>query len=275
MGVLGGILTYEKKREKIRELNLTSDVFISKVLEEPEVLEELLCLLTGNEWKICSVRSQYSIRQLATHSVILDIYAEAESGKRIHLEIQNSNDDLHLKRTRYCRSCIDTMLLDTGVKYKELPDILQIFITKSDFLKCGKAIEQNTKKYNDGVTEIYFNLTVRDKKFVQISKLQKYFLETTEENESNCFPKLVERVRFLKYGKKGANEMCEVFDEVRKDGFLSGLRIATISLLQNLGAVPQVVYDQIEAQEQESCLRNWICLAAKVDNIEEFMKLAK
>jgi predicted transposase YdaD len=43
-----------------------------------------------------------------------------------------------------------------------------------------------------------------------------------EENESEHFPKLVERVRFIKYGE-GKMEMCEIFDQVKEMGREEGL----------------------------------------------------
>lgn len=152
---LGQHLTWEEKREKIQALNLTSDVFAGKVLEEPEVLEEFLNLLTGRYWHICEVKSQYSIRQILGHSVVLDLYAVEEDGTRIHLELQNKDNDEHILRTRYCRACIDTTLLDTGLKYRELSDLWQIFITQKDFLHCGKPLVWNRKRYRDGTTESY------------------------------------------------------------------------------------------------------------------------
>jgi penicillin V acylase-like amidase (Ntn superfamily) len=84
--------TIEKQREKeslIQKLNLTSDMFVSKVLEDFASLEEVLELLTGKHYHIVDIRTQYAIRQLVTHSVQLDVYAEEESGSMVHLEIQN------------------------------------------------------------------------------------------------------------------------------------------------------------------------------------------
>ena len=215
-------LTREEKREKIQALNLTSDIFAGKVLEEPEVLEEFLNLLTGRRWHICEVRSQYSIRQVSGHSVILDLYAKEADGTRIHLELQNKNDDEHILRTRYCRACIDTTLLDTGLKYRELSDLWQIFITQKDFLQCGKPLVWNRKRYRDGTTEIYFNLSSKDGRNEIQEKLQDYMRHTVPENESIYFPKLVNRVHFLKNEKKGLGQMCEIFDEVRQEGIEYG-----------------------------------------------------
>lgn len=219
---MGELLTWEEKQEKIQALNLTSDIFAGKVLEEPEVLEEFLNLLTGKQWHICEVKSQYSIRQVLGHSVVLDLFAKDTDGTRIHLELQNRDDDEHILRTRYCRACIDTTLLDTGLKYRELSELWQIYITQKDFLGCGKPLVWNRKRYQDGTTEIYFNLSSKDGRNTVQEKLQDYMQHTVAENESASFPKLVNRVHFMKNETKGLGQMCEIFDKVRQDGIEFG-----------------------------------------------------
>ena len=47
---------------------------------------------------------------------------------------------------------------------------------------------------------------------------------TVSENESASFPKLVNRVHFLKSETKGMGQMCEIFDQVRQDGIEYGRR---------------------------------------------------
>ena len=278
---MGRVETYENDVKKIQKLNLTSDIFISKVLEDPSVLEELLHLITNQKWKIHQMRGQYCIRQLVTHSVVLDVYAEDEDGRIVHLEIQNRDDDCHPKRVRYYRGCIDTTLLDTGVKYEKLPELIQIFVTKNDFTGSGKTIIYNEKTIDDGVTELYFNLSAKDGKSEALEELQEYMLETIPENESKYFPKLVTRVRFLKNETKGVREMCEIFDEERRisreegriEGKAEGLQNAVVFLLGKLGNVPQAIRSLIAEQEDEICLQNWIGLAAMVTSVEEFKKL--
>ncbi len=276
------ISSYEETRKKIRRLNLTSDVFIGKVLERPEVLEELLFLLLGKWFRIKTVQGQYSIRQLLRHSVILDLYAEEERGRIVHLEMQNRDGDDHVKRMLYCRSSIVVMLLDSGVPYEELPELYQVFVSRNDFLHTGRAVVYNRKPYPDGVTEVYFNLSSSGGAGQAMKDLQKYFLETIPENESRYFPKLVARVNFLKYQTKGVGEMCEIFDEVRREGINEGWlkgeqegrtgawRDTILDLLNPLGGVPEEVMRRIREQSDESCLRNWIRVAAQVSSVEEF-----
>lgn len=69
---------------------------------------------------------------------------------------------------------------------------------------------------------------------------------TVSENESASFPKLVNRVHFLKSETKGMGQMCEVFDKERQDGIEYGRRegiefgrqemiISIDKLIQSLG----------------------------------------
>lgn len=276
---MGTIATYEEKKKIIQKLNLTSDIFVGKVFEDTAALEEVLFLITKQRFQIIEIRTQYSIRQLGTHSVVLDVYAEDTHGRIIHIEIQNKENDTHLKRVRYCRSCIDTALLDKGVRYDCLPDILQIFITNKDFLGKGKAVIYNTKTFSDGVTEIFFNLKARGKHMGVIENLQKYFINTTEENESVNFPKLVQRVRFLKYEKNGVSDMCEVFDKIRQEGKEEGREEGSVSswreavgeILRNLGTLPDSLNEKIQEQESEKCLKDWFHLAMRSQSVEEFI----
>jgi hypothetical protein len=38
------------------------------------------------------------------------------------------------------------------------------------------------------------------------------------------FPEMAERVRFLKRTEEGVSEMCEIFDEIRREGVQEGLK---------------------------------------------------
>ncbi len=174
----------------------------------------------------------------------------------------------------YCRSSIVVTLLDSGVRYEELPELYPIFISRNDFLHTGKAIVYNRKPYPDSVTEVYFNLFATGDTDPAVRKLQKYFLETIPENESRHFPKLVARVNFLKYREKGMGEMCEIFDEVRREGEQEGRteawRDTILDLLNPLGRVSEEVMKRVQEQSDESCLRNWIRVAAHASSVEEF-----
>ncbi|MBR6600083.1 MAG: PD-(D/E)XK nuclease family transposase, partial [Oscillospiraceae bacterium] len=86
-----------------------------------------------------NVKTQYSIRNLNTHSVTLDVLAEDSKSKIYNIEVQKPNNDYHPKRIRYYQSNIDISYLEKGVKYENLPDIYLIYITAFDIFKLNDS----------------------------------------------------------------------------------------------------------------------------------------
>ena len=100
--------TYEEKRECVQEFNLTSDLFASKVIEDVGACQELCGIFLRERMVVLQdVRTQYVIRNLETHSMELDIFAEQDNGDVIGVEIQMYEETAPFKRTRYYLSGID------------------------------------------------------------------------------------------------------------------------------------------------------------------------
>lgn len=93
--------SYEEKRAKVRQFNLTSDIFFGKVMEDKAACQELIRILTKEKLTVKEVKTQYSIRNVENHSVVLDVLAEDENGKVINVEIHPQEDEDHVKRVRY------------------------------------------------------------------------------------------------------------------------------------------------------------------------------
>ncbi|MFI3177726.1 MAG: PD-(D/E)XK nuclease family transposase [Eubacteriales bacterium] len=172
------------------------------------------------------VKSQYSIRQLETRSVILDIYAVEEGGTRLTLEMHPRADENYLRRNQYNIGSIDMNLLDKGVKYEQLPEIYAIYLSKKKFAASNAAIKEVARVYIDildvragtadadnGIHEYCVNLggTASTK---EQRELLRYLVDDNGRVESNVFPNLVRRVRILKEEQGGIEIMCEIMDEL-------------------------------------------------------------
>ena len=233
------IITRERVLELLRTLNLTSDTLIGIVMEDPYVLEEFVFLVTGKKLVITEVYTQLSIRQILSHSVVLDV--------------------------------------DKGLKYRELPDVLQIFVTKNDFLACDKAVVENYRDIYDGVTEFFFNLKYHMGDREELQCLQRYFLKTIPENESEYFPRLVERVRLLKYSGREDERMCQVSEMLinigREEGKTASLRQCIYDLLSHLGGVPEDIRKRVDDEENEKVLHDWFLDAMNVKDVAEFANI--
>lgn len=280
---MGRINDYDNKKELVREMNLTSDLFAGKVFEKPEVFAELLEILLDRKVEIKDVRSQYTIRNIENHSVILDIYGESVEGELFHMELQNRENDNHVKRMRYCGACIDVSLLEKGTKYLEMPKVCQIFISKQDFAKGNKAIykvertttvEEVNHKFQNGRSEIYFNLSVKAKSR-QIRELQRYFLETNPDYDTKYFPKLRERVRKLKCSKEGVDMMCEIMDRIERKGIQQGIRTSIVCVLKERGKVSTELKEALDRQDDETMLYQWLSLAVHCQTPKKFMQEIK
>ena len=127
--------------ERIKEMRLIDDIFMSKVFEDRACAEVLLrAILKKNDLKVKNVNVQYDIKNLQGRSVRLDILAEDEIGKIYDIEVQRSNTGADAKRARYNSSLLDANITEPGDTYKKLAETYVIFITESDVFKAGKAV---------------------------------------------------------------------------------------------------------------------------------------
>ena len=284
---------YEEKRDRVQEFNLTSDLFASKVFEDVDACQELcIILLQDPAVMLRSVRTQYVIRNLETHSIELDILAERDGGGVIGIEIQMYEETAPFKRTRYYLSGIDMSILEKGKDYGELPAVTMVYITKEDivggrrgyYLVERKTDSQakvtdadtglkNTINIGNGINERYYNLEypTGDKK---IDELLMYFKNSDPYYKTETFPRIVERVRHFKIHKEGVDIMCEIADRIRnegrEEGRLRGMTDAILELLEEFGQVPQRIIELISAEDDLGILSRWVKSAAKAGSIAEF-----
>ena len=289
--------SYEERRELVQEFNLTSDLFAGKVFEDIKACQELCRILMWDQSVILqSVRTQYVIRNLETHSMELDILAERNNGDVVGIEIQMYTETAPFKRTRYYLSGIDMSILEKGRDYSELPAVTMVYLTKKDIIGSGKGCyliereenirenyadidngEKDTVNISNGVKERYYNLECRtgDDK---IDELLAYFKYSDPYYKTETFPQIVERVRHFKIHKEGVDIMCEIADRIRNEGREEGKNVGRLEsriedileLLEELGQVPQRIVELIRAEDNLGVLSRWLKSAARATSITEF-----
>lgn len=141
-------------------------------------------------------------------------------GKSCNVEVQMADDDDHFRRVRYHASCITANITDTGIKFRDVPNVCVIYITTFDILNRGKTIyhshqydEESHTLIHDGLDYIYVNTEVDDG--TMISRLMQCFMQT-EVDESE-FPNLTRGVNHLKNNKEGVNTMCQVWEKYNEE----------------------------------------------------------
>lgn len=225
--------SYEERRERVSRFNLTSDIFFCKVMEDQAACEELVWILTKEKMKVKEVKTQYSIRNIENHSVVLDVLAESEDGRMVNVEIHLQEDEDHVRRVRYYLGSIDVSFLEKGNPFEALPEIYLIYITEVDFIGKNQGIYRVERMLKDcgaaldnGVHEMYVNLQSEAAEQDQ-KELLRYLKATRREHETGAFPRLASRVRMLKEKREGVEIMCDVFGDIleleRKEAREEGL----------------------------------------------------
>ena len=166
---------------------------------------------------VSDVTVQSSERNLYGRSVRLDALCTLGNGTLCNIEVQRSNNDDHLRRARYNASVITAKETDIGTRFGNIPEVYVIYISEFDFLKGGrtiyhieKVIKETETFVDDGFHEIFVNTSVNDG--TDIAALMRCMMQK-EVNDSH-FPKLANRVKFLKTSEGGKRVVCEIMENM-------------------------------------------------------------
>ena len=201
----------------VKHLCMMSNKFMNVMLEDniPATQKMLRVIMKNDKIKVISVCVQNFIQNLYGHSAQLDILAEDENGRRFNVEIQRADEGAPAKRARFYSSSLDTVFLQAGHDYEELPESYVIFITENDVLNFNlpiynidRTIRQNNADFNDGSQIIYVNSSIQDD--TPLGKLMQdmYCTDPAKLNYKEFAPKM----EFLKYSKEGEGKMTDILD---------------------------------------------------------------
>lgn len=228
--------TFEQQKEKIARLNLIDDGFFQKVMQNKEVCEEVLrVLLQMPDLKVISNQIERTIPILTAKSVRLDLICKDENGNIINVEVQKANDTNHQKRVRYNMACLDTLSVEKGLNYHELPDLYVVFISAFDMFDeqetvyhVQRTIKKSGTYIENGTHEIYVNTKIDDGS--DIARLMQYFKHSTGMHP--LFQKLSSQVYYYKETPKGVHDMVDVWEEYANERAAEELKKAAIFLLK-------------------------------------------
>ena len=224
--------------ERIKEMRLIDDIFMSKVFEDRACAEVLLrAILKKNDLKVKNVNVQYDIKNLQGRSVRLDILAEDEIGKIYDIEVQRSNTGADAKRARYNSSLLDANITEPGDTYKKLAETYVIFITESDVFKAGKAvyhidrvIRETKKIFEDEAHIIYVNSQKQNN--TNLGRIMHDFYCKDAKDVKNKTIK--NRIKFFKEDKEGVTIMANTIDKFRLECEIAGMKKQSIETARKM-----------------------------------------
>ncbi len=211
--------SFEQQKALVAQFNLMDDTFFSVVMEHNDAAEYLLTHLLGKKVRIIENKTQYSIRNIENHSIVLDALIEDEEHNIYDVEVQIGDKKNHERRIRYYRTAIDWSYLEKGKDYSELPELYMIFISDFDPFQMSKVhyeiaqyIEGTDRKYDSGVHIHYFNTKVNDGTFV--AEILQYMKHSDPKNDR--FGALSKQVNYHKV-QGGMGDMCKAVEEYAKE----------------------------------------------------------
>lgn len=224
--------------ERIKEMRLIDDIFMSKVFEDRACAEVLLrAILKKNDLKVKNVNVQYDIKNLQGRSVRLDILAEDEIGKIYDIEVQRSNTGADAKQARYNSSLLDANITEPGDTYKKLAETYVIFITESDVFKAGKAvyhidrvIRETKKIFEDEAHIIYVNSQKQNN--TTLGRIMHDFYCKDAKDVKN--KTLKNRIKFFKEDKEGVTIMANTIDKFRLECEIAGMKKQSIETARKM-----------------------------------------
>ena len=222
--------TLEEKIEQVKNFRPIDDTFFEVLADDIGVCQEMLRIILEDEKLIVKdVIVQSSERNLYGRSVRLDALCILGNGKKCNVEVQRSNEDHHLKRVRFNASVITVRDSQTDDKFEETIDLIVVYISEFDIFKCGRVIyhvdsviRETQEKVDDGLERVFVNTAVKDG--TTISEYMDCFLQ--KEIDNGKFPKLTNRVHYLKHEEGGVNAVCEIMrkysEEVAEKAYQQG-----------------------------------------------------
>lgn len=220
-------LQHQKNLERIKRLRLLDDDFLSVCFDRDNECTQfvLRILLNKNDLKVVEVKTQYSVKNLQGHSVILDVFATDSNNIRYDIEIQRADKGASPKRARYNSSLIDDQILIAGDSYEVLPETYVIFITENDVIGKGKPIyhiermiTETGEAFEDGSHIVYVNAAYKDDS--QLGKLMHDF-SCANPNDMN-YSVLAQKTRYFKEDTQGVTHMCRIMEEIKAEGRAEG-----------------------------------------------------
>ena len=212
-----------KTLETAKGLRLIDDALFRLVGANTEVCEEILRTLLDDEELIVLQATPQETMTSLHREITLDVLCRLADGKIIDIEVQKGEENDDIRRCRFHLSSITANKTPTGTDFKDVPDVIIIYITEYDALGNGKAVtcsemyQELNGRYiplNDGAKVYYANTVVNDN--TDKSELLELFLKK-DSFDSKKFPKLSRAMKYFKEDEKGVGKVCNLVEVYAKE----------------------------------------------------------
>lgn len=234
--------------EKLRKITkkqipLNNDVFMIFAMNKKFCQEFLRVILQDKKLVVIKNNIQKHLPNVFSKSVIIDMLCILGNGSIVNVEIQLTKEKWHAKRIMLYASKIKTHTTKKGTKYKDVKDLIIIYLTTKDIFKLGSSVyevemnvvsDQGTRvePWDAGLKVYYVNSVGLTNKTIN-----QYLKLLTDKTTLNQKYKTTSEIKDLIYGEgetKMSNEMKKWINDIRKDAKREGIEKGKIELALNM-----------------------------------------
>jgi len=245
-----------------RENSISSNISQTKPLEELDMIDSFLFEGTTESIEDAKLIAGVIIRRATGHTVEnlivetekqlkgisvnkrgirIDVLATEKDGEKIlriyDIEPNKYEEKDIPRRSRFYQSLIDSKLLPTDTKFKELPDSMSIWILPYDpfgddrmlYTVKPLVVENNHLVYNDGVTKIFLYTKGTKGGSKELKELLTFMENTSSDNavdeELAKIQRIVDKVKSRSDVKERYMTLQEVIDYEKRDSYEEGVEI--------------------------------------------------
>ena len=237
------MLTEAELQKQWESLTFTDDFVFSRVMHDENICRQVVELILGvriGKIHYLSAQDEHKTDPDSMR-IIMDVFLRDEN-RIITVEMQTGRKKELPKRSRYYQSVADVSTTPTGVKYRNLPDNILIFICTFDpfdrafprYTFQYTCDEDPTLKLQDGSLRIFLNATATelsdlDQKlqafyhYLQKGVVESELARTISESITTLKNNSLERRHYMTWAVKMADARYDGYDEGYEKGISVGL----------------------------------------------------
>lgn len=215
------------------QIPLNNDVFMVFAKNKKFCQEFLRVILEDKKLIVLENDVQKYLPSAFNKNVTIDMLCRLADGSIVNVEIQLSKEKEHARRIFTYASKIKNYLTEKGAKYKNLKDIIEIYLTKEDIFKKGSTIyevemniisdqKEQISNWDAGLKVYYVNTEGLTNK--NINEYLKLLSDNTTLNKKYKQTSTIKQEVYEIGGVTMSDEMRAILDSERSIGKREGIK---------------------------------------------------
>ena len=215
------------------QIPLSNDVFMVFAKNKRFCQEFLRVILQDKKLTVIDNDIQKNLPSAFSKNIVLDMLCKLGNGDIVNVEIQVTYEKGHAKRIFTYASKIKSYLTEKGKKYKDLKDIIVIYLTKEDIFKRKSTVyevemnivsdqKERISKWDAGLKVYYVNTKGLTNK--NINEYLKLLTDKTTVNKKYKETTSIKQEIFEIGGAAMSKEMKTILDAIKAESKAEGIQ---------------------------------------------------